>query len=229
MVDIRAIAIDEITNPTFGTTKQFLDVLKVRSENSVPVISNVIINDSENTATVYFPVEGEEFFIAIYINVSYHAKITSVSTEAGTAVYLSIGKKDEAYTELPMVPDKVYNDAVIYGIDIDVPDTVENKIVKLLNYIEPHKNLIKKIAGTSTVTINIYYHGYRDQMWGLHLDPVTLKRISDLNAEFDFDIYAEGKELYSLITNSLGIQKRLTEDLYIFNHVSKSHHKTFRN
>lgn len=33
-------------------------------------------------------------------------------------------------------------------------------------------------------------------MWGLHLDPITMRRIIELGAELDLDIYAEGKELY---------------------------------
>ncbi len=33
-------------------------------------------------------------------------------------------------------------------------------------------------------------------MWGLHLDTNSMQKIVYLNAELDFDIYSEGKELY---------------------------------
>jgi hypothetical protein len=132
----------------------------------------------------------------VYIDTGDTVKIRSVETEAGSSVYLSIGNTNDSNFELPITPDKVYSDFKIYGIDIEQPDNVENKIEKLLNYLEPHKELIKKISEKKSVTINVAYFGYCDQMWGLHLDPVTMKRITEINAELDFDIYAEGQQLY---------------------------------
>ncbi|WP_266367087.1 DUF4279 domain-containing protein [Tellurirhabdus rosea] len=119
-----------------------------------------------------------------------------METEAGTSVYLSVGIKNQIDNELALTPDKIYKDFKIYGIDIDEPDNIENKISKLLDYLEPHKMPVSEISKANSVIINIQYFGYYDQMWGLHLDPITMRRIIELGAELDLDIYAEGKELY---------------------------------
>ncbi len=196
MDEIINVAIAEILNPTFGTTQQFLEVLRVQSNNSIPVVKHIKIDEINKEAIVYFPVEGETFYIAIYLDTVKGPKIRSVETEVGSSVYLSIGTAKVNDLELPLTPDKVYDDFKIYGIDIDQPDSVESKIEKLLDYFEPFSDTIKKISENNYVTINVAYFGYRDQMWGLHLDTATMKRITDLNAELDLDIYAEGKELY---------------------------------
>ena len=196
MEEIEKIAIQEILNPTFGTTEQFLQVFTVQTENDIPVIRLSKVDKSNKSATVYLPIEGEPFFIAIYFDIENSIKIRSVETEVGTSVYLSIGNINSMDTELVLTPDKIYKDFKIYGIDIDEQNDVENKLGKLLDYLEPHKAIIKEISKINSVTINIQYSGYRDQMWGMHLDPVIMKRVIDLNAELDLDIYAEGKELY---------------------------------
>ncbi len=194
--EIKKAAIEEILNPTFGTTQQFLEILKVQTNNSIPVIGHIKVDKLNNDATVYFPVEGESFFIAIYLDTDDAVKIRSVETEASSSVYLSIGITNGTNLELPITADWEYKDFKIYGIDIDQPDDVENKIKKLLDYLEPYKATINKIAETNPVTLNIAYFAYRDQMWGLHLDTTTMKKITELNAELDLDIRAEGKELY---------------------------------
>ena len=196
MDEIKHAAIQEILNPVFGTTQQFLQVFKVHTENDNPVIRRIKIDQSNKSATVYLPVQDETFFVAIYFDIGNQIKIRSVETEAGTSVYLSVGILNQIQSELPLKPDKIYKDFKIYGIDIDEPDDLESKITKLLDYLEPHKETILQISKANSVTINIQYFGYRDQMWGMHLDPVIMKRIIDLNAELDLDIYAEGKELY---------------------------------
>jgi hypothetical protein len=196
MDEIRRIGIAEILNPTFGTTEQFLEVLKVQSVNSIPIISHIKIDSANSEAIVYFPVEGERFFIAIYLDTGEELKIRSVETEAGSSVYLSVGTSNSSDIELPITAEKVYDDFKIYGTDIDQPDSVEAKIEKLLDYLEPYEETIKKISEKNDVTINVAYFGYQDQMWGLHLDSPTMRRIANLNAELDFDIYAEGKALY---------------------------------
>lgn len=196
MQEIQNVAIGEILNPSFTVTRQYLEVLTIRRENSVPVIAHISIDATNKEAIVYFPVEGENFFIAVYVDLQEAVTVRWVETEAGSSVYLSIGISNGIDFSLPVEPDRVYKDCKIYGVNIDQPGRLEDKIEKLLNYVYPYKDAICKAGETGVVSINIAYYGYRNQMWGLHLSPTTMMRIAALNAELDLDIYAEGKELY---------------------------------
>jgi len=61
-------AIDELLNPTFAITEQYLAVNKVVYENDLPLISRVDEDDDHGLVTVYFPIEGERYFLAVHVD-----------------------------------------------------------------------------------------------------------------------------------------------------------------
>ncbi|WP_266367086.1 hypothetical protein [Tellurirhabdus rosea] len=75
MKEIKQAAIQEILNPTFGTTKQFLQVFKVQTKKGNPVVRRIKIDKSAKSATVYFPVQDENFFCAIYLDIEKEIEI----------------------------------------------------------------------------------------------------------------------------------------------------------
>jgi len=65
---IKDAAIAEVLNPTFELTKQFLSVNKIVYKDSLPYIEDILINEEEKKAAVYFPVNNESFYFVVYIS-----------------------------------------------------------------------------------------------------------------------------------------------------------------
>jgi hypothetical protein len=66
---IRAAAIAELLHPTLPMTRQFLEVNKVVLKEHVPVVEDVILRAAEQTAEVYFPIEGERYYLVVCLDV----------------------------------------------------------------------------------------------------------------------------------------------------------------
>lgn len=43
--------------------------------------------------------------------------------------------------------------------------------------------------------IQVAYFGYKDEMWGINLNPVIIKKIGEFNFSLDIDLYAIGQDL----------------------------------
>lgn len=66
---IREAAIAEILHPTLPMTQQFLEVNMVVVKEHVPIVEDVIYKEEEQIAAVYFPIEGERYYLVVYLNV----------------------------------------------------------------------------------------------------------------------------------------------------------------
>ena len=72
---------------------------------------------------------------------------------------------------------------------------VEKKIDQILQLLQPFKNEMNKLGNDASLLIQVCYYGYKDQMWGIHLEKEMLKKLSDLNLCIDIDLYASGANL----------------------------------
>lgn len=93
----------------------------------------------------------------------------------------------------------------IYEPNPERADDFEDKLDKLLATLESLKENIIDLSRVVELQINIAYYGYKEQMWGWHLDLKTLKKLAELNIEVDFDIYPGG--LSNIIINKFLAQK----------------------
>lgn len=57
-----SIAIKEIKQPTFEVTKQYLKVICVELNSTIPRVARVDLDHSCETVAVYFFIRGERFF-----------------------------------------------------------------------------------------------------------------------------------------------------------------------
>lgn len=75
------------------------------------------------------------------------------------------------------------------------PDEFETKLKKLLDYLEQDKegilSLVEKAGGYTQVAIE--FHNRNTMFGGPHIDKVDIGRMSNLNPEVDFVLYANGK------------------------------------
>lgn len=65
---IKAAALAEVTERNFAHTQQILAVHSVVFENGIPVVARVITANAN--PVVYFPINGERFFFAVYLETS---------------------------------------------------------------------------------------------------------------------------------------------------------------
>ncbi|HRH50013.1 MAG TPA: hypothetical protein PLP23_14755 [Panacibacter sp.] len=73
-------AIREIENPAFNITKQYLAIHKVVYTDGLPKIERVAIEENDNSAIVYFSIEDEKFYLAVFLTES-HVKVRFINME----------------------------------------------------------------------------------------------------------------------------------------------------
>jgi hypothetical protein len=210
--ELIAKAISEIEKPTFGTTKQYLEVHNVEMENGKPKVERVDFESFEETNVVYFPIEDELFFLSVYFSKE-NNEITNVGTENGNQVVLTavsenltfeqlaeltklnglsgwsinddrkIGKGKYTFSRLTFEPIR----SRAYDLEI--------KLKLLLTELEKDRNGIKSLAENADVIISVHNQMYISGNKGIHLDVGTINRLDKLNLGIDIDQYIFGNEL----------------------------------
>lgn len=82
-----------------------------------------------------------------------------------------------------------------FNLESNKTGEVENKLKNLLNWLETvslNSNILHKEVYRQ---INIVYHGYKNQMWGIRFDPNQFEKLSKLNIHVDIDLYSSGPDL----------------------------------
>lgn len=208
-------AIEEINNPMFELTKQYLKVNELIYKNNEPEIEEIVIDEKEECAEVYFPIKNEKFYFKIYIDLKPSIKVRFMDMSPGNIVsLLIISEKISMHKIIEAINNNVFekwnkgdvvanrkkktyeeNSGVIYRPIIKRTGNVEDKIELILNNLSASKNSIKEIEEYCTMEIQVAYFGYRDEMWGINLNSKLIKKISDFGFSIDVDLYAGGKEL----------------------------------
>jgi Domain of unknown function (DUF4279) len=206
-------AIDEIEQKTWGVTQQFLDIHQVVYMGNKPKIERVDLDKSDGTATVYFQIKDEKFYLAIYVSTGSDSVVTGIYIEPYISVCFSaVSETIELETLSKMttlVPTSVWRkgDAKQGGGNLlhknnqirfepnPGPDEFEDKISKLLDLLETDKSgvkeLVKKAGGYIQVAME--FHSGNTMLGGPKITKETMKRMAALNLEIDFDIYVGGK------------------------------------
>jgi hypothetical protein len=204
-------AIEEIQNKTYGSTEQILNVHEVVYVNNKPEVLRVDTEGNDGTVVVYFPIKDERFYLAIYLETEPDIAVKSVGTENYNSVYLRATSGDMNFEQLSKLTrldstrgwskgdqrrsnSTFYNFSAICFEPNPEPDTFEDKLRKLLDFLEEDKDGILKLAHKANGYIQVvtaFYNG-NTMLGGHHLDKDIIKRLSSLNLEIDFDLYAEG-------------------------------------
>ena len=93
-------AIEEILDPKFETTKQYLEVCEVKIEDGLPKIARVSEDYYEDKVAVYVEVKNERYFIEIHLTKEPEIAVDFVWTESGNRVYLTATSKRLTFKEL---------------------------------------------------------------------------------------------------------------------------------
>jgi hypothetical protein len=208
-----AAAVAEITAPTWNLTKQFLRIHRVQQEDGIPVVAGVVFTPEDDTARVYFAIEGERFYLVIYLTFLPTLGIKWVGTEEQNRVYFAAFSDTLSFKELASFTHLQPTDGWSKGdakphpsssipykftrLDIEptpTPDTFENKLTYLLDLLEKNvagiKTLVERFKGG--VQVATIFHNGNTMLGGFHLTNAHIRRLAALNLEIDFDLYAEG-------------------------------------
>jgi hypothetical protein len=88
-----------------------------------------------------------------------------------------------------------YKNTLIRFIPNPEPDEFEDKLNKLLDFLEQDPSGIKKLVEVADGRIQaaIIFHNGNTMLGGVSIGTESMKRIAALNLKIDFDLYAEGK------------------------------------
>ncbi|MDB5054630.1 MAG: hypothetical protein JWM44_2680 [Bacilli bacterium] len=212
---IKEIALNEILTPTFELTRQYLKVNPLVFIDGNPMIEDIVIDFESKTAEVYFPILDEEFYFVIYLDIEPEISIRIMNMSAGSRVYFSISSKTLNYEEIvkdftfqptrswkkgELIPRRnieKYYEASGFMFEPNSKKTgeVEKKVKYLLQLLHPFQNEMNKFEDDTIFEIQVCYYGYKEQMWGIHLEKDILKRLCELNLSLDIDLYASGADL----------------------------------
>ncbi len=206
-------AIEEIETRTLSMTNQFLEIHKIAYTDNKPKIARV---DSSKTdkATVYFNVEGEAFFFAVYLDLNPTISVKWSDSEPYHSVYFRAWSKTLSLNELKTftrlisvrgtnkgdkkIPES--NNGIVWSLSsIDFepnpePEKFEEKLTKLLDYLEQDIVGVEKLVKDAGGYIQVYssFHNGNTSIGGHHINKDHINRMSKLNLAIDFDISAEG-------------------------------------
>lgn len=205
-------AISELLNPTFGTTKQYLEVFDVEKVNGRPKVERVDVNSFDDLSVVYFAVKEEPFFFSFYFSKETH-EIVSVGTENSNQVYLTTTSEKFTFDQLAgltsltgltgwSINDMRPNGKSRYNFTRLSFEPIKNrafdletKLKLLLTDLEKDVVGVKSLVESGETYISIHLQQYIDGNKGVHLSRATIERISELHLALDFDQYVFGKEL----------------------------------
>ena len=205
-------AIEEVETKTLGVTEQFLAIHKLVYIDNTPKIARV---DTEKVdeAIVYFNVEDEKFFLAVYVDLKPNLSVRWTNTEAYHSIYFRASSETLSLKELSELTiliitkgrnkgDKKnpeggkieWKESSIFIEPNPEADEFQDKLTKLLDYLEQDCEGVANLVSKANGHIQVYssFHNGNTMLGGHHLEKDHIKRLSKLNLEIDFDISADG-------------------------------------
>ncbi|MBP4143248.1 DUF4279 domain-containing protein [Flavobacterium sp. P4023] len=210
--EIIKIAIEEIENPTFETTRQYLEVHSVEMENGMPKVERVDLESFDDVKTVYFAIQNEPFFLTVNFRKK-NNELCGVGTENGNRVYLTSTSENLTFNQLSEITK--FND--VFGWSINEERKIgkgkykfsrltfepiksraydlETKLNLLLTELEKDVEGILNLTKKADSIISIHYQQYVSGNSGIHLNIETINRLNNLNLGIDIDQYIYGNYL----------------------------------
>lgn len=206
--DIQNVAIAEILNPTLENTQHYLKSNKIVLKDNTPYVEDVILREREKVAEVYFPIEGERYYLIVYIDLEPSFSVRQVNISAGNRVYFYAKSAERHSDELIALAgieptsswEKGKNGRLPkhngFRVQLSSKGTgeVEDKLRTLIRALLPYKVNLQSLSTLATLGVNIVYWGHKDQMQGIHFDEEIIQGLAELNLSVDVDLYAGGSD-----------------------------------
>jgi len=208
-------AVEEIESKSLAVTEQFLEIHEVVYDNGMPKIARIDKDKEDGVAVVYFPVKDEKFYFSVYINTRPDISIRWTGTEPHNSISFRAYSDTLSLEELAQLstlkhtggrnkgdPKRtqdrtgiLWKESTIFYEPNSEPDEFEDKLRKLLDFLERDKEGIAKLIDQANgcIQVAIEFHNGNTMLGGPHIDKNSLKRMANLNLEIDFDLYVSGR------------------------------------
>lgn len=209
--EIAQLIYKEFTEKTLGATEQYLEIHQPVYVDGFPKIDRIDTEGRPDVITAYLPVKDEYFSFAVYIDAD-KQEIFNIGTESRNHVMLRVTSeiltwdKMQAFTKLQATRfwnngdlrsngKAKYKYSCIEFIPNPEPDKFEDKLTKLLNYIEQDKEgiLLLGTHANTYIDITMDFHNGNQHLGGAFIDRDCIKRMNNLNLEIRFDFFAWGE------------------------------------
>jgi len=200
----------ELRDQTHGVTEQYLAIHQPLYKDNRLVVSRIDRDTHNESVIIYFPVADEKFYFTATIGKD-DSKFWSLNTEPWHRVYFTATSDTKALTDLAHLTRLKHTDGWSIGdlrpngksrydftrisfLPNPEPDTFENKLRHLLDFLETDKEGVKKLAdiGNGYISVVMDIHNGNGMIGGPHINKESGRRISDLNLSIDFDLYLSG-------------------------------------
>ena len=211
---ITNIITDELLNPTFEMTRQYLKTLEVKYEDNKPKIAKIDFDKNHNQATAFIEIKNESFYLEFVFDTTDNIQLTDVDTLPFVRIsFMPTSEKlttDELLKITSIKPTNTITKGDFFsngkfeytynGLEFETfsePGRLERKLKYLLDILETDLEGIKKLSvqtSTKDIFVTIVYHIGNGNFTGLYLDNEILNRLARLGLELTFDIYATGEK-----------------------------------
>jgi hypothetical protein len=206
-------AIGEILNPTFDTTKQYLEVNEVEFVNGYPKIERVDLDYADDLIAVYFPVKNERYFLKIVLSKTHPIEAQFTDTESGHRTYFTATSYDLTFDELSQYlklrplkgwskeeqknkkPADRFSRISFEPFDSEAYELDKQLDILLTELEKDADNIIRLTKEAKAAYISVCKHQYVSGNAGIHFSIETINKLSKLNLCVDIDTYIVGNPI----------------------------------
>lgn len=200
----------EFKEKTLGVTEQYLEIHSPIYFDNKLKIDRIDRDRKDELIIAYLPVLNEVFYFAVYIDTNTN-EVTGVETEAFHRVYFRATSAtlsaDELKAMTTLTPTEFWNKGdlrkngksnhTFSSFEIlpnPEPDEFEDKLQKLLYFLEQDKNGIKQLANKANgyIQVAMDIHNGNGMIGGYNIDIDDIRRMNELGLSINFDLYVGG-------------------------------------
>lgn len=200
----------EFKEKTLEVTKQYLEIHSpIYADNKLKV-DRIDRDRTDKLIIAYLPVLDEKFYFAVYIDTKSN-EVISIDTEAYHRVYFRATSETLSSDELKVMtcltPTELWNTGDLRKsgksnytfsnltiLPNPEPDEFEDKLKKLLDFLEQDKDGIKQLVDNAGgyIQVAMEIHNGNGMIGGHNIDIDNIKRMNDLGLSINFDLYVCG-------------------------------------
>lgn len=218
MTDDQIIEIveNEFREKFLGVTQQYLDIHNPIYIDGKLKVDRIDRERSNGIVSVFVPVENEKFHFVAWVDTTDPTLeiINTINTEPLNRVYFRATSeelsKEQLKTLTKLTPteswdkgdkrkfrESTYEYSSLSFLPNPEPDEFEDKIRKLLDYLETDREGIKSLVDNANCWIQVAmdFHVGNGMIGGPSINKEIIKRMSDLGLSIDFDVFVGGNKL----------------------------------
>jgi hypothetical protein len=203
------ISVHEIENHEWGVTQQYLDVMKVATENGKPKLERIEYSD-KNSIKFHFDIEDENFFFTTYFE---NEELVGIEITNGSIITFSVISKNlnlsEILAKTSLNPTRTWqkgdkmkilkrletNNGFVFEPITSFAGDFEAKLLFLLKNLEPHKEEILDLKQQCWISIDasIYQYIHNSMLGGFTIEKEMIRILHHLNLEVSFQFFIGGE------------------------------------